>query len=229
MLATVLLLLAFHGVQNLPETALESAIVDQALTCPRINPKSWPEGQPSRKYLLRLLRVERSRGVPREMQGFLLAMACHESGFNPNIEGDHKFSKHGRPMAIGLLQQWPWMSQEKYGYAIDRRDPYQATGAQAEHWVRQIPKTLRYCGRGDRERLWAIAQVRSVRRPAAYCLRRRLRARGHAVSSLHEARRLQSKLPARERAACQRCYERSRHYRIFKRWRKAWAHLLEEA
>ena len=229
MIAVLLLFAVLSGVHYFPETPLEEAILDKAMTCSRINPSSWPDGAPPRVYLRRILRIESQAGIPQEMRGFLLAMACRESGYNPDSEGDHKFSAAGRPKAIGLFQQWPWMEQEKYGYAIDRRNPYQATDAQARHWVSQVSKTKKHCGGKDLERLWAVAQVRSVRRGAIHCIRKKLVEQGHGPLSLVDAMQMRSELPKNDRARCQRCFERSRHYRIFKRWRKTWKHLLGPA
>jgi hypothetical protein len=210
-------ILVSFGVYSL-ETPLESAILDQAEQCSRVNPSSWGGGQPERSYLRSILRIETDHGVPNEIKGLLLAMACAESGYNPNAEGDHKFDKHGRPKAIGAFQQWPWMKH-------DRTDPYASATAQMRHWVRQLEKTDKFCGSQDEGTRWAIAQVRSVRRPGRHCLIKKMKAAGHKGTS-QELYRQRQLLPKRDRASCRRCYERSQHWKRFKRWRKEWKHLL---
>ena len=142
-------------------TALELAILDRAMECDRsVKTPDW-------ELLRDMLLFEREFNVPDAMRGMVLAAACHESGFNPLAEGDHGFSKRGRPVAIGILQQWPWW--EGRVYRINRRDPRQAAHAWVAHVHRQMLKVRKPC-RLTRERqqtqLWQVAWVTAVRAPA---------------------------------------------------------------
>lgn len=141
---------------------LEDAIVTRAMECNRsVRP-------PDRALLIDILRYEREYGVPPSMRGMTLVAACHESGFNTNAEGDHKFSKRGKPKAIGILQQWPWW-ESKHAYGIDRRDPRQAARAWIAHVHRQALKVRGPCGlthRSQKTRLWEVAWITAIRAPA---------------------------------------------------------------
>ncbi len=163
----------------------ERLIIEEALTC-----KNQRGRNTDPMFLLELLRMEKRAGIPESVRGMSLAAACCESGFNPNAKGDHKFSKRGKPKAIGLFQQWSWVERH---YGIDRTNPYQAAEAWLFHIVRQIPKTKKKC-RWSGERLWVTAWVRAVRAPD----------------------------PGG------RCYQRPRHYRLLKKWRKRWNSRLHE-
>lgn len=172
------------------EWRITEAIISRALQCDRIR-------QPPDEELLRsMLEMEKKVGVPVRLRGLSLAAACHEAGFNPEKEGDHKFSESGKPLAIGILQQWPWVSTSPWGPKIDRRDPYAAVWAWLEHWESKLVKVDAHCrfGPDDDERRWVAAQVTSVRKP----------------------------MPGRKA----RCRQESKHYARFKRWRKAWEALL---
>jgi len=173
----------YHLASPFDVTFEERVIIDEALTC-----KNQRGRQTDPLLLLEILRMEVRAGIPESIRGMSLAAACSESGYNPNAEGDHKFSKKRRALAIGLFQQWPWV--EKH-YGIDRRNPYQATEAWLFHIVRQVPKTKKKC-RWKGERLWVTAWVRAVRAPD----------------------------PGG------RCYQRPKHYRRLKRWRKRWSKKL---
>ena len=84
----------------------------------------------------RLLLVERKEKIPEFMIGMTLAAACSESCFNDKAKGDHKFSKKGKPKAIGILQLWPWV--EKYG--VDRRN----LESSATFWLSHIKKQMKW-------------------------------------------------------------------------------------
>ena len=223
MLTVLLLSFALHGLQQL-ESPLEAAILDRAEECHRIRASSWEDRRPPRAYLKRLLRIEKSYDVPEHLRGFLLASACWESGFNPNREGDHRFSKTGKPKAIGVFQQWPWVVTK---YGIDRKDPIQSAHVQMQNWVAQVPKTRRYCGKRSTEVTWSIAQVRSVRGRIGKCLKRKILAKGLPFP-LPRGQRVRKVLTRAEFTRCQRCGERSKHYKLFKRWRRSWSRLLGE-
>ncbi len=188
------------------ETPLEKAILDRAGRCDR-TPAS---ATPNRDLLREILRFEEEFDVPPEMRGMVLAAACHESGLQPDSEGDHKC--HGnkrvstrqfrcsngnmsRPRAIGILQQWPWWERSPWGPKIDRRDPREAARAWLAHIVNQIPKVRKPCRlwrESKRERLWVVAWVTAVRAP--------------------------SKNP--------RCNQKPTHWHRLRRWRKTWDHLV---
>lgn len=160
------------------ETPLEKAILDRAMECNRS-----PE-EPDRDLLRAMLRLEEEVGVPPEMRGMVLAAACHESGFVPDNRGDYKCpgsgrlsprrfrckdGKWSRPKAIGILQQWPWWEDSKWGPKIDRTDPLEAAEAWLEHIEAQIEKVRKPCWLvkpKHRERLWVVAWVTAVRSPS---------------------------------------------------------------
>jgi len=151
-------------IQEPYETPLEKAILDRAMLCDRAQ-----VGKFDRALLRDLLRFEEEYKVPRRLRGMVLAAACHESGFNPGSEGDHKFSTRGKPKAIGILQQWEWWTTSPWGPKIDRRNPRQAARAWVAHVVKQVPKVRKDChlGRPSMEdRLWKVAWLTAIRRPS---------------------------------------------------------------
>jgi len=171
-------------------TPLEDAIVDRAMKCDR------SRTTPDRALLEDMLLYERNFGVPDAMRGMVLAAACHESGLNPDAEGDHKFSKRGRSKAIGILQQWAWW--EGPVYRIDRRDPRQAARAWIAHVHRQIEKVRKPCGLTQdhqRESLWRVAWVTAVYAP-------------------------------KKDPRCFFKRREHRHFKRLKKWRETWEHLL---
>jgi len=117
------------------------------------------------KLLSTLLNIEKSHGIPDALRGLLLASACQESGYNPNAEGDHKFSKKRKPKAIGLFQMWPWWASKRWGYGIDRRDPIPSANAYLDHITKQLPKVRRKCKIPLRrvKRNWIVAWVTGIR------------------------------------------------------------------
>ena len=113
---------------------------DEALfNCPWAKMTSEKE-----KIISQLIEIEKSFNPPLEMRGMLLAAACMESGYNPLAKGDRKFSKSKKkPMAIGLLQQWP--IYEKMYPGMDRTNPRDAAVTWMKHIVKMIPKVKRDC------------------------------------------------------------------------------------
>tara|TARA_Y100000310_G_scaffold91693_2_gene89146 strand:+ start:2517 stop:3125 length:609 start_codon:yes stop_codon:yes gene_type:complete len=199
-------MMSVHGADAadlIENVRLEEAIMARALQCDRIR-------QPPDEAMLRhMLGMERDAGIPKVLRGITLAASCHEAGFNPLKEGDHKCSgekglrvrpfqcKDGtrsRARAVGLVQQWPWVETSPWGPKINRRNPYEATWAWIDHWVSKLPKVDKDCKPKNEEHRWVIAQVTSVRSPT----------------------------PGRKA----RCHQESKHYKRFKRWRVAWEHLL---
>jgi len=109
----------------------------------------------------RLLRVERQIGIPDLMYGMTLAAACLESAFNERAEGDHKFSKKRKPLAIGILQLWSWVKQ----YKVNRMNLESSSMFWLNHIVRQRQKTKRKCRPRSALRSWRQAWVTAVRFP----------------------------------------------------------------
>lgn len=115
----------------------------------------------NQKIIEILIEIEKTYNPPPGMRGMLLAAACMESGFNPVAKGDHKFSKSKKkPMAIGILQQWPFY--EKY-YGTVRTDPKSAAISWMDHIVKQLPKVKKICSRRTKSKLWLAAWVTGVR------------------------------------------------------------------
>lgn len=142
---------------TLAETGLEKAILDKAMTCPK------GTHTPDRQFLLGLLQLEERHGVPPTLRGMVLAAACVESGYDPDAEGDHKFSRRHKPKAIGILQQWPWW--EHAPYYVNRRDPMAAADAWLVHVAKQVPSVQKRCIGRDTEGVWLNAWVQAVRAP----------------------------------------------------------------
>ena len=108
-----------------------------------------------------LVEIEKKYNVPYELRGMLLAAACMESGYNPNAKGDRKFSKSKkRPMAIGILQQWP--IYEKM-YNTVRTDPVSAADTWMKHIVKMLPKVTKQCRYKSEKRKWIAAWVTGIR------------------------------------------------------------------
>ena len=121
-----------------------------------------------------LISIESEYDLPCSMRGMLLAAACYESGYNSVALGDRKFSKKGRPLAVGILQMWPWWENSRYGYGINRRDPEQAARAWMDHIVKKIPKVKKTCRFKTQDRIWVAAWVHAIRKPkkGGRCLER---------------------------------------------------------
>jgi len=125
-------------------------------SCPGIHPEKV-----DLDLLEKLIEVEKEFNVPPKYRGMILAAACQESKYNPNAKGDRKFSKNKKtPMAIGILQQWPYYEK---AYGMNRTDPIQAARSWMEHIVKQIPKVKRQCKYTTDERIWLAAWVTGIR------------------------------------------------------------------
>ena len=133
---------------------------DQALfNCPWAKITQEKEG-----IISQLIEIEKSFKPPARMRGMLLAAACMESGYNPLAMGDRKFSKSKRkPMAIGILQQWPFY--EKIYPGTDRTNPVDAATSWMSHIVKLIPKVKRACGFKTEAKIWLAAWVTGIRAP----------------------------------------------------------------
>ena len=111
-----------------------------------------------------IISLEQRLGVPEEMWGIALSAACSESGYNPNAKGDRKFSKTGKPKAIGLYQMWPWWASKR-SYGVDRRDVESSTRVWLTHVKKQIPKVKKRCKTRTVIKTWVVAWVHAVRSP----------------------------------------------------------------
>lgn len=165
-LLQVLVLLAPTTVfaEDPDETVLEAAILDRAMRC-----GGAQVGKFDRALLRDMLRFEDEFKVPAQLHGMVLVAACIESGYDPTRGGDHKFSTSGKaPVAIGILQQWPWWSRSPTGPKIDRKDPRQAARAWVAHVAKQVPSVRRKCSFEDTriDRLWRTAWITAVRAPS---------------------------------------------------------------
>jgi len=108
-----------------------------------------------------MLHVEQELGIPEHMLGMSVAAASVESGFNAAAKGDHKFSRRGRPKAIGVLQLWPWVEK----YDVDREDVLSSTHFWLGHIQRVKKKTDRQCRSRHPRTQWRQAWVTAVRYP----------------------------------------------------------------
>ena len=116
---------------------------------------------PDEKLIDMLIDIEKSYGVPSSMRGMLLSAACMESGYNHRAKGDKKFSKDKKtPMAIGLLQLWPFYERM---YKINRLDPESSAHAWMKHIVKQVPKVKRQCKYKRDGKVWLAAWVTGIR------------------------------------------------------------------
>jgi len=159
MLTTVFLMGTLFGGVSVP-IELEDKyanIAHQAIhNCPGIK-----ASQVDQKLIWELAKIEDKYNPPEELRGMLLAAACQESKYNPNAKGDRKFSKRGKPKAIGILQFWPWAS--KY---IDRTDPYQSADFWMKRIVRQLDTSIKKnCKFRNLRRRWVAAWVTAIRYP----------------------------------------------------------------
>lgn len=121
------------------------------------------------ELLWSLVEVERKYDVPYELRGMILAAACMESGYNPEAKGDRKFSKNKKkPMAIGILQQWPIYER---AYGAVRTDPVSAADTWMKHIVKMLPKVKKQCKYRTERRQWIAAWVTGIRykKPGGRC------------------------------------------------------------
>ena len=130
--------------------------------CKKIKPARLKK---AKLIAIKLYHIEQKFNVPKELKGMLLAAACLESGFNPNAKGDRKFSKKKKPLAIGILQLWPWWEHGKWGYKINRKDPAQSAIAWMTHIKRQLKSVKKMCKPRTKKKLWIQAWVKAIRFP----------------------------------------------------------------
>lgn len=151
----------FFGSYCEPED-LKYLMMEQALfSCPNVSDYSKVD----ESILETIWQAEERYDVPYNLKGMALAAACYESGFNTRAKGDHKFSAFNKPKAIGLFQMWPWWTNKKYGYGVERSNPRQAAEAWMAHISKMIPKVKKSCKFKSKERIWIAAWVRAIRKP----------------------------------------------------------------
>jgi hypothetical protein len=145
-----------------PSKADDSLLAEKAVRiC--LNSPSEKSFKRAHANAMLLLKAESEMGVPDVMRGMTLAAACIESGFSANAEGDHRFSKDGKtPMAIGILQMWPFYER---AYHTNRRDVTSAATAWLTHIKKQIPSITKRCQPKNLDETWRIAWVTGVNAP----------------------------------------------------------------
>jgi len=136
----------------------KEVVVEAIFDCP------YAKGGAKVELVENLARIERRYNLPHNLRGLLLAAACHESGYNPEAKGDHRFSKSKHPKAIGLFQMWPWW--EKH-YKINRADPYAAAEAYMQHIKKSFDKIKKTCKYKSEKRTWLAAWATAIRAPKA--------------------------------------------------------------
>ena len=157
-----LIILFSSFTQFLPETDLYDLILNEAIH----NCKNKSAKDIDTEILKTLISVEKEYELPDKVKGLLLSSACCESGYNPNAQGDHKFSKNKKkPKAVGLFQMWPWWENKKYGYGIDRTSPEDSARAYISHIHKQIEKVKKKCFFKTEEKIWISAWVHAIRKP----------------------------------------------------------------
>ena len=102
----------------------------------------------NRAFLMRLLRLEVSHGVPSYARGIVLAAACRESGYRA------KPRRGDKGKAVGILQMWKWWET---AYGIDREDPIASAKAWLTHIGKSVKKAKRKCAAPWRR--WLVAQA----------------------------------------------------------------------
>ena len=138
-------------------TNMEEAILKRSLKCPNTK-RQWL----STTILRKILYLERTYEIPTSLRGMTLAAACSESGFRANASGDYRYSKKRTPLAIGILQLWPWWEK---AYDIDRRNPLQSATAWLTHIDSLKEKVRRQCRLSNKntEHLWVKSWVTGIR------------------------------------------------------------------
>ena len=153
-----------NKVKTLPEIAIEN--------CRHVNTKSSEKRKEALEVAKILYDVEQDNQVPQEMRGMILAAACLESGYSITARGDRKFSKNKKkPMAIGVLQMWPWYEK---AYNVDRSDPRSSATGWIKHIKRQVPRVKKMCRYRTLKRVWTAAWVTGIRykKPGGRCKER---------------------------------------------------------
>tara|TARA_R110002074_G_scaffold126994_1_gene265702 strand:- start:2563 stop:3141 length:579 start_codon:yes stop_codon:yes gene_type:complete len=140
------------------EPTYQNLIFEAKYNCVNANPAKVED-----KILEDLVEIEKKYDVPSSLRGMILAASCMESGHNPKAKGDYRVIKNKKlPMAIGILQQWPWYEKT---YNINRTNHIQAADAWMKHIHKKVHMVKRTCGfKGDRKR-WIAGWVTAIRYP----------------------------------------------------------------
>ena len=140
------------------EPTYESLIFEAKYNCKTANPEKVDD-----KILEDLVEIEKKYGVPSSLKGMILAASCMESGHNPKAKGDYRIVKNKKlPMAIGILQQWPWYEKT---YNIDRTNHIQAADAWMKHIHKKVHMVRRTCGFKNERKRWIAGWVTAIRYP----------------------------------------------------------------
>ena len=143
------------------EPSYEDLVFEAQYSCRNANPDTVKE-----EVLWGLVAIEKRYNVPASLRGMILAAACSESGFNPAAKGDYRV-RRGKskrvPMAVGILQQWPWYEKT---YGIDRTNYMEAADAWMKHIHKKLRVAERKCGfRHNLKKKWIAAWVTAIRYP----------------------------------------------------------------
>ena len=140
------------------EPSYESLIFEAKYHCKTANPAKVED-----KILEDLVEIEKKYNVPSSLKGMILAASCMESGHNPKAKGDYRIVKNKKlPMAIGILQQWPWYEKT---YNIDRTNHVQAADAWMKHIHKKVHMVKRTCGFKNERKRWIAGWVTAIRYP----------------------------------------------------------------
>jgi len=151
---------------NLPKDSTASEEESEEAMAETAVKLCFPDSKPHFKEIdnaLTLLKVEDEMNVPRSIRGLTLASACIESGFNEKALGDQKFSKDKKtPMAVGILQMWPWYEKT---YQADRRNVRSSAKAWIAHIESIKSNVNKHCHPKNLDEEWKLALVHGIRAP----------------------------------------------------------------
>ena len=142
-------------------TVEDEILAERAVYLCKCASRTYEKTLESLRNAERLLAVERKMKVPEKMIGMSLAAACSESCYNEFAKGDHKFSKSGKPKAIGILQLWPWVKKR----GVVRTNLESSATFWIGHIIRQLPKVKKRCKPRTETLAWKQAWVTAVRAP----------------------------------------------------------------
>tara|TARA_R110001583_G_scaffold155723_1_gene307385 strand:+ start:498 stop:1070 length:573 start_codon:yes stop_codon:yes gene_type:complete len=140
------------------DPSYQDLVFEAQYSCHNANPDTVKE-----ELLWDLVKVEKKYNVPSSLKGMVLAASCSESGYNPAAKGDYRVIKNKRlPMAIGILQQWPWYEK---AYGINRTKHVEAADAWMKHIQKKLHVAERKCGFKNLKKKWIAAWVTAIRYP----------------------------------------------------------------
>tara|TARA_R110002020_G_scaffold48694_2_gene138744 strand:- start:3089 stop:3667 length:579 start_codon:yes stop_codon:yes gene_type:complete len=139
-------------------TSYEDLVYEAQYNCDNAHPEDIDDNM-----LWDLVKIEKKYSVPDSLRGMVLAASCMESGHKSQAKGDYRIIKNKKlPMAIGILQQWPWY-EKKYG--IDRTNYVEAADSWMKHIVKKLHTVEKKCGFKTKTRKWIAAWVTAIRYP----------------------------------------------------------------